>query len=285
VQASAFVVSAFFSTTAPDGTAHTIDPDYTAGLLGFQGFTENCMDGVSDRDFLFEIVCACAQTGLHLASFAEDCIVYATEEFALVQLDDAIATGSSIMPHKKNADVFELIRARCGSLIGSVVAMFSILKGLPGAYNRDLQETKSIVFESIQTLHDNLCLISRVIPKLSLKKNVWVTEPALCCATNLMDHIISERIRFREAYHTVGACARQANGDVTVFVRLCAERFDMDEESVRMLLTPGHAVQAKCSKNSTGPRQVKLALLRARRKMKHNKQQITKFKNNSKKRL
>jgi argininosuccinate lyase len=260
------------------GTPHAIDPDFTARQLGFTCFVDNCMDGVSDRDFLFETVCACAQVCMHIASFAEDCIMYTTEEFALVELDDAIATGSSIMPHKKNADVFELLRARSGVLIGHVVAMFSVLKGLPSAYDRDLQETKKIVFESVQTLHECLCILARVVPQLHLVKHEWATQPTLCCATTLVDHLISSTCRFRKAYYAVGACARKSRGDIGAFIRLCAKRFRMDEADIATLLTPEYAVHATHSPGGTGPRQVKKALVRAQRKVAHNEQKVKRLK-------
>jgi argininosuccinate lyase len=256
------------------GTVHNIDPECTAALLGFERFVDNCMDGVSDRDFLFEITCVCAHISVHLTSFAEECILYSTEEFAHIQLDDSIATGSSIMPHKKNADVFEILRARSGTVIGNVVALFSIGKGLPGVYNRDLQETKRIFFSCIQLLHACLNIIAHVLPKLYLTKNDWAKKPAMCCAINLVDHVISAKRRFRKAYHAVSACVRLAQGDINAFIRLCAKRFNMEEADVATLLTPKCAVEVKSSKNSTGSKQVKRALLRASRQVKRNDQKI-----------
>jgi len=253
------------------GTAHMIDPEYTAGLLGFDHFADNCMDAVSDRDFLCEVTYICAQIGLHLTSFAEDLITYTTKEFALITLDDAIATGSSIMPHKRNPDICEILRARAGSMTGNLMALFSILKGLPSAYNRDLQETKRLLFDCIDTTHECLGIIPILLSNLHLTPNNWTTIPSLYCASNVVDHMITQGHKFRKAYHTVASCVRQANGNIAAFMKLCAERFHLPVPAIESLLIPENAVKVKHSKNSTGPAEVEKALRRAQGIIKKNK--------------
>jgi argininosuccinate lyase len=259
------------------GTAHEIDPEFTAVRLGFSRFAHNSMDAVSDRDFLCEVAYVCTQIGMHLASFAEDLIIYTTQEFARIVLDDAIATGSSIMPHKKNPDCLELLRARTGSLIGYGVTLFTVMKGLPSSYNRDLQDTKRAFFGCIDTTHACLSVIPRIISNLHPAKNDWATKPALCCATNVVDHLSAHNCAFRKAYHAVAACARRAQGNVDIFIKQCAKEFMLEPKIVAALLTPVNAVQAKRSKNSTGPAQVRKALARAQRVMRNNKRRITKL--------
>lgn len=256
------------------GTAHNIDPEYTAKFLGFDRFADNSMDAVGDRDFLCETAYICAQIGLHLAGFAEDIIIYATTEFALLTIDDAIATGSSIMPHKKNPDICEMIRAQAGSLAKHIVALLSVLKGMPSTYNRDLQATKTIIFDCIDTTHACMCVMPVLISHLHLNQNEWAYGPAFCCATNVVDYAAAKNQRFRKAYHIVSACACQAQGDITVFMRLCAQRLHIPLETIKVLLTPRNAVQAKQSGNSTGPGQVNQALIRAQNILKKNKQRI-----------
>lgn len=256
------------------GTAHGIDPEFTALRLGFSRFAHNSMDAVSDRDFLCETTCVCAQIGMHLASFAEDLIIYTTQEFARVVLDDAITTGSSIMPHKKNPDSLELLRARAGSLIGHVVTLFAVMKGLPSTYNRDLQDTKRVFFDCVDATHACLSIMPRIISNVHFAKNDWATTPALCCATNVVDHLAAHNHSFRRAYHAVAACARRAQGNADTFIQQCAKEFTLEPRVIAALLTPVNAVQAKRSKNSTGPVQVRKALARAQRIIRNNKMRI-----------
>lgn len=259
------------------GTAHRIDPEYTAALLGFSGFADNCMDAVGDRDFLCETAYICAQTGGHLASFATDLVIYATQEFALVELDDAIATGSSIMPHKKNPDIFELLRARSASLIGYVVSLFSVLQGLPGSYNRDHQDTKKIIFDCFDATCACLSMIPAVISKVHPVKTSWAARPAFCCATNLVDYAAAHTHTFRQAYHIVAECAQQADHDMAAFIHLCAQRLVIAQATVERLLTPAVAVRAKRSRNSTGTRSVHNQLKRAQRCIERNERRIRTF--------
>ncbi|MBN2621392.1 argininosuccinate lyase [candidate division WOR-3 bacterium] len=256
------------------GTAHKIDPEFTAARLGFRRFADNSMDAVSDRDFLCEVAYVCAQIGTHFAALAEDLIIYTTQEFARIALDDAIATGSSIMPHKKNPDCLEMLRARAGSLIGHVVTLFTVIKGLPSSYNRDLQCTKRAFFDCIDTTHACLRILPCIIANMRLLKNDWATTPALCCATNVVDHLAAHKFTFRKAYHAVAACARRAQGKVDTFIKECAREFTLEPNVIAALLIPVNAVQAKCSKNSTGPAQVRKALARAQRIIRNSQRRI-----------
>ena len=138
------------------GTTYGIDRDMTAKALGFDGITANSIDGVSDRDFCVELMSAFALTMTHLSRFSEEIILWSSWEFKFVELDDAFTTGSSIMPQKKNSDMAELVRGKTGRVYGNLMAALTMLKGLPLAYNKDMQEDKEAVFDSIDTLKKNV---------------------------------------------------------------------------------------------------------------------------------
>ena len=198
------------------GTTYPLDREYTAELLGFYGPTLNSMDGVSDRDYLIEFLSACATIMMHLSRFSEEIILWCSWEFKFIELDDAFSTGSSIMPQKKNPDITELIRGKSGRVFGDLMALLTMMKGLPLAYNKDMQEDKEAVFDAVDTLR--LCL-TPFIPMLKtmrvLKENMRAAAAkGFINATDCADYLVASKgLPFRDAYKITGE-----------LVALCIER-------------------------------------------------------------
>jgi argininosuccinate lyase len=188
------------------GVDFPLDRFYTAERLGFARVSRNSLDATADRDFAIEFLNACNITMLHLSRLAEDLIIWATEEFGYVDLPDKLCTGSSIMPNKKNPDVLELIRGKTGRVLGDYVALSTVLKGLPMAYNRDLQEDKEPVFDAVRTLKGSLVGMRKVIEGLKPKKERMEENAGnLTLATDLANYLVLKGIPFREAHHIVGS--------------------------------------------------------------------------------
>src|SRR5207237_8727264 len=167
----------------------------------------NSMDAVSDRDFAVEFLAAAAILGMHLSRFAEDLILWSSQEFGFMTLPDAFATGSSIMPQKKNPDVAELIRGKSGRLIGNLVALLTVVNGPPMTYNRDLQEDKEPVFDTVDTLHGSLTVLIAMLPELRFDRErlAAASTAGFTLATELADYLSTKGVPFREAHSIVGA--------------------------------------------------------------------------------
>ena len=189
------------------GTSYPIDREALGARLGFEGVSQNSLDAVSDRDFCVEFLSACSLIMVHLSRLAEDIILYATTEFSFFQLGDAIATGSSLMPQKKNPDSMELVRGKAGRVFGDLLGLLTTLKGLPLAYNKDMQEDKESVFDAFDTTASSLKISATVI------RNISVTQPSLhgyMNATELADYLVRKGMAFREAHETVGKIVMRA---------------------------------------------------------------------------
>ncbi|RTZ67864.1 MAG: argininosuccinate lyase, partial [Aquificaceae bacterium] len=187
------------------GVDFPLDRFYTAQNLGFSRVTRNSLEATADRDFALEFLNACNITMLHLSRLAEDLIIWASEEFGYVDLPDKLCTGSSIMPNKKNPDVLELIRGKTGRVLGDYVALSTVLKGLPMAYNRDLQEDKEPVFDAVRTLKGSLIGMRKIIEGLKPKRERMEENAGnLTLATDLANYLVQKGVPFREAHHIVG---------------------------------------------------------------------------------
>ena len=183
------------------GTSFPIDREALAQSLGFEGVSSNSLDAVSDRDFCVEFLSACSLIMVHLSRLAEDVIIYATTEFGCFELGDAIATGSSLMPQKKNPDSMELVRGKAGRVFGDLIGLLATLKGLPLAYNKDMQEDKEAVFDAFDTVTTSLQVTGTVL------MNIHVNQVALggyMNATELADYLVRKGMPFREAHEIVG---------------------------------------------------------------------------------
>jgi len=191
------------------GSTIGLDREATAKALGFQRVTQNSVDAVSDRDFVADFLYSLAMIGIHLSRFSEDLIIWSTTEFGFIEFSDAFATGSSLMPQKKNPDMAELTRGKSGRLIGNLVTLLAILKGLPSAYNRDLQEDKEALFDSVDTVRGALELFSAMLPTLTINRERMeslANDPQLL-ATDLAEYLVGKGIPFREAHAVVGKLA------------------------------------------------------------------------------
>ncbi len=191
------------------GSTIALDREAIAKALGFQRVTQNSIDAVSDRDFVGDFLYSLAMIGIHLSRFSEDLIIWSTSEFGFIEFSDAFATGSSLMPQKKNPDMAELTRGKCGRLIGNLVSLLTILKGLPSSYNRDLQEDKEALFDSVDTVRSALELFSAMLPELTINRERMeslANDPQLL-ATDLAEYLVGKGVPFREAHTIVGKLA------------------------------------------------------------------------------
>lgn len=195
------------------GSTLPLDRELTAKLLGFVDeagrprVTQNSMDGVSDRDFMIEFAAAAALQAVHFSRLAEDLILWASAEFNFIRISDAYTTGSSLMPQKKNPDVAELSRGKTGRVVGNLMALLTLLKGLPMTYNRDLQEDKERLFDTVDTVRGTTRILAAMLGNVTVNKGACAAaagDPALL-ATDLADYLVRKGIPFRHAHHTVGA--------------------------------------------------------------------------------
>ncbi len=188
------------------GTTFPIDMEWTAKYLGFSKITRNSMDAVSDRDFLVEFLAASAIIAMHVSRLSEELIIWSSPEFSFVEISDAFCTGSSIMPQKKNPDVAELMRGKTGRIYGNLISLLTVLKGLPLTYNRDLQEDKEPVFDTVDTIVRTLQLLALMLPEVKFNEERMESalESGYTLATELADYLVSKGVPFRKAHHSVG---------------------------------------------------------------------------------
>ena len=194
------------------GTSYQIDRDAVARALGFDSVTRNSLDGVSDRDFVIEFVSAASLVMMHLSRLAEDTILYATTEFGFFELSDAVATGSSLMPQKKNPDSMELVRGKAGRVFGHLTALLTTMKGLPLAYNKDMQEDKEALFDTVDTVSACVTVTTTVLRNLRVNED-RAREAAThgyMNATELADYLVRKGMPFREAHESVGRIVTHA---------------------------------------------------------------------------
>ena len=194
------------------GTSFPIDREALARSLGFESVSTNSLDAVSDRDFCVEFLSACSLIMVHLSRMAEDIILYATTEFGFFLLGDAIATGSSLMPQKKNPDSMELVRGKAGRVFGDLLALLTTLKGLPLAYNKDMQEDKEGVFDAFDTVRSSLEVTATVMKNIGVNKErvLAASSSGYMNATELADYLVRKGVPFREAHETVGKIVMRA---------------------------------------------------------------------------
>jgi argininosuccinate lyase len=196
------------------GTPHPLDRKYTAELLGFEKVSANSVDSVSDRDFIIEFLSTTGICMMHLSRLSEELIIWSSSEFGFIELPDAFATGSSIMPQKKNPDVAELIRGKSGRVFGNLMAMLTLMKSLPLSYNRDMQEDKTLLFDAADILTACLEIYIQLLPNISFNRIAMQKAAAggYLNATDLADYLVTKGLPFREAHHCVGQIVRHALG-------------------------------------------------------------------------
>ena len=188
------------------GTTYPLDRNMTAELLGFKGPTLNSMDSVSDRDYVIELLSAMSTIMMHLSRFSEEIIIWNSNEYRFVELDDAYSTGSSIMPQKKNPDIAELVRGKTGRVYGALMQMLTTMKGIPLAYNKDMQEDKELTFDAIDTVKGCLALFTGMIKTMTVNKEVMAARAknGFTNATDAADYLVNHGVPFRDAHGIVG---------------------------------------------------------------------------------
>ncbi len=188
------------------GTTYPLDREYTAELLGFYGPTLNSMDSVADRDYLIELLSAMSTIMMHLSRFSEEVIIWNSNEYQFVDIDDAYSTGSSIMPQKKNPDIAELVRGKTGRVYGALMSLLTTMKGIPLAYNKDMQEDKEFVFDAIDTTKGCLALFTGMLRTMKFKKAVMENSAknGFTNATDAADYLVNRGVAFRDAHGIVG---------------------------------------------------------------------------------
>jgi argininosuccinate lyase len=194
------------------GTTYPIDVKYTAELLGFPEVSANSLDAVGSRDFIIEFLAAAAICMVHLSRLSEELILWSSAEFGFVEIPDAFATGSSIMPQKKNPDVPELVRGKAGRVFGNLTALLTMMKGLPLSYNRDMQEDKEPLFDTVDTLKGCLRVYGKLLPRLKIDPAAMyeAAEKGFMTATDMADYLVTKGITFRDAHRCVGEAVRYA---------------------------------------------------------------------------
>ena len=188
------------------GTTYPLDREYTAQLLGFDGPTRNSMDSVSDRDYVIELLSALSTVMMHLSRFSEEIILWNSNEYGFVEIDDAYSTGSSIMPQKKNPDIAELLRGKTGSVYGALMSILTTMKGIPLAYNKDMQEDKELTFDAIDTVKGCLRLFAGMISTMEFRREVMEASAknGFTNATDAADYLVNHGVPFRDAHGIVG---------------------------------------------------------------------------------
>ena len=188
------------------GTTYPLDREYTAELLGFYGPTLNSMDGVSDRDYLIEFLSACATIMMHLSRFSEEIIIWNSTEYQFVEIDDAYSTGSSIMPQKKNPDIAELVRGKTGRVYGALMSLLTTMKGIPLAYNKDMQEDKELSFDAMDTVKGCIALFTGMLATMKFNKGKMrlSANNGFTNATDAADYLVKHGVPFRDAHGIIG---------------------------------------------------------------------------------
>ncbi len=242
------------------GTPHPIDRDRTAGLLGFSGLVENAMDAVSARDHVLEAVAALAILATHMSRMAEELVLWSSREFDLVRLDPAYSSGSSIMPQKRNPDAAELVRGHTGRSTGALMGLLTLVKGLPLAYNRDLQEERTHLYTALDSTLDCLEILEGVYRTLEVRRMRYREElrgdPSL--ATELADALVVRNVPFREAHGEVGGLAARLDREGRGLKELTEEEGkalhpDFTPGFLRELLDPEMAARRRCSRGGSAP--------------------------------
>ena len=241
------------------GSSLPLDPEFTAKELGFNGAIGNSIDAVSDRDFVAEALFIMAMVGVHLSRIGEEWCIMATTEFAWAELDDAYSTGSSIMPQKKNPDMAELARGKAGRLVGNLTGLLTMLKGLPFAYNRDLQEDKEPLFDSIDTLNLVIPAVTGMVAttKFNRQKMAVAAPAGFSLATEIADYLVRKNVPFAKAHEAAGKCVAIAESSGRELHQLSDEEFksahhDLDS-GVRSVLTIEGALSGRTTHGGTAP--------------------------------
>jgi argininosuccinate lyase len=252
------------------GTTFPIDRQKAANYLGFEQVYQNSMDAVSDRDFIVEFLSNASLVMMHLSRFAEEIILWSSQEFQFIELDDAFATGSSIMPQKKNPDMAELIRGKTGRVYGNLFSLLTTLKGLPLAYNKDMQEDKEGMFDTVQTLNGSLQIFEGMVRTMTVhtKRLHEAVHQDFSNATELADYLATKGMPFREAHEVTGKlvflCIQRKIFLLDLTLEDLQEASHLIEDDIFDVLSPVSAVKRRNSLGGTGFDQVRLQIEKAK---------------------
>ncbi|MGN1451920.1 MAG: argininosuccinate lyase [Eubacteriales bacterium] len=254
------------------GTTHPIDREMTAELLGFSAPCENSLDGVSDRDFALELLADLSIAAVHLSRLAEEIILWSSTEFSFIELDDAFSTGSSIMPQKKNPDVAELVRGKSGRVFGDLTALLTAMKGLPLAYNKDMQEDKEAVFDAVDTIRLGLSAFIPMCETMTVNAERMreAAGKGFINATDCADYLASRGVPFRDAYKAVGGIVKYCIENSKTLETMTMDEYRLFrpefEEDVFEAISLEKCVEGRCVYGGPAPKEAanRLAAARAR---------------------
>ncbi len=252
------------------GTTYPLNREYTASLLGFAGPTSNSMDSVSDRDYLIEFLAALSTVMMHLSRFCEEIIIWNSNEYQFVEIDDAYSTGSSIMPQKKNPDIAELVRGKTGRVYGALTALLTIMKGIPLAYNKDMQEDKELSFDAMDTVENCLVLFTGMLRTMKFRKERMATSAmnGFTNATDAADYLVGKGVPFRDAHAIVGRLVLYCVEKNTSIEKLSLEELrsvsGQFEEDIYEAVSLKTCVEKRLTLGAPGPEQMKRAIAEGR---------------------
>jgi argininosuccinate lyase len=256
------------------GTSFPIDREYVASQLGFSEISENSLDAVSDRDFILEFLSVSAILMMHLSRLGEELVLWSSQEFDFIELDDSFCTGSSIMPQKKNPDAAELIRGKTGRVYGNLINLLTMMKSLPLAYNHDMQEDKEPLFDTVSTLETSLFLMSKMIETMQINKEKMEknTKGDFSTATELADYLVKKDLSFREAHKLVGSIViycleNRKNLEDLTLSELKSFHKNFNEKALE-ILKPHISIEAKDSYGGTSLKRVRESIQKAKKILK-----------------
>ena len=241
------------------GTTYPLDREYTAELLGFAGPTLNSMDSVSDRDYLIEFLSALSTVMMHLSRFSEEIIIWNSNEYQFVEIDDAYSTGSSIMPQKKNPDIAELVRGKTGRVYGALMSLLTTMKGIPLAYNKDMQEDKEVAFDAMKTVKDCLVLFTGMVSTMKFRKERMATSAmnGFTNATDAADYLVNKGVPFRDAHGIIGRlvlyCIEKNTSIDALSLEELKEISDIFEEDIYDAVSLKTCVEKRLTIGAPGP--------------------------------
>ena len=251
------------------GTTYPIDREYTAELLGFPEVSANSMDSVSDRDFIIEFLAAASLCMVHLSRISEELVLWSSSEFGFIELPDSFSTGSSIMPQKKNPDVPELVRGKTGRVFGDLIALLSIMKSLPLAYNRDMQEDKGPLFDAVDTLKACVKIYIKMLPNIEIKKKAMLeaASKGFLNATDMADYLVAGGIPFRQAHSCIGKIVSYAVNENKELHEMTLKELkpfsSLFKKDVFDILTTRQMIDRRKSSGGTATENVKAAIKQA----------------------
>jgi argininosuccinate lyase len=265
------------------GTTFPIDRHFVAKQLGFDGVYENSLDAVSDRDFIVEFLSNAALTMTHMSRLCEELVLWSSTEFHFVELDDAFCTGSSIMPQKKNPDVAELVRGKTGRVYGNLFGLLTVLKSLPLAYNKDMQEDKEGMFDTVKTLQGALQLLAPMIATMKVNKDRMrqAVNQDFSNATDIADYLVNKGLPFRQAHEVIGKTVLYCIQNSKFLLDLKLDEFHqfskLFENDIYQVLQPEQVVNARNVYGGTASNQVEEAIGRAEKMLEQTNEWFAKF--------